>query len=191
MGKQLNRLFRYRFQWCKDFQKQRHQCQTSNHTDYDRDKNGFRTCPPRPLHPLDEFVERKFAHSLRFVFPNSTAPASRNFFTINASLSTTFPSSPSDPAVVCILSPRINIIFNHHRNSVQRTANFSVLAFLIQFLAISNASGFSSITAFKCGSTSAIRSRYFLQILSAVSSPASIFAEVLRPMFHLNQRPPD
>src|SRR5437667_8097249 len=29
---------------------------------------GFRVCPPRPLQPLDEWLERKFAHSLKFVF---------------------------------------------------------------------------------------------------------------------------
>src|SRR5579863_9881819 len=39
---------------------------------------GFRVSPPRPLHPLEECVERKFAHSLRFVFPKMTTPASRN-----------------------------------------------------------------------------------------------------------------
>src|ERR1044071_3343142 len=41
---------------------------------------GFFVCPPRPLQPLDDFVERKFAHSLRFVLPSITAPASRSFF---------------------------------------------------------------------------------------------------------------
>src|SRR5215218_5679673 len=38
---------------------------------------GFLVCPPRPLQPLDDLVERKLAHSLRFVFPRMTAPASR------------------------------------------------------------------------------------------------------------------
>src|SRR5687767_8671921 len=38
---------------------------------------GLRVCPPRPLQPLDERVERKFAHSLRFVLPRITAPAAR------------------------------------------------------------------------------------------------------------------
>src|SRR5665647_1522795 len=38
---------------------------------------GFRACPPRPLHPLDECVDLKFAHSLRFVLPRMIAPASR------------------------------------------------------------------------------------------------------------------
>src|ERR1700755_1658472 len=40
---------------------------------------GFFVCPPRALHPLVELFERMFAHSLRFVFPKITAPASRNF----------------------------------------------------------------------------------------------------------------
>src|SRR5205809_6082925 len=34
---------------------------------------GFLTCPPRAIHPLVDFVERKLAHSLRFVFPRITA----------------------------------------------------------------------------------------------------------------------
>src|SRR3954471_864081 len=46
---------------------------------------GFFVCPPRPLHPLDECVERKFAHSLRLVLPRITAPASRSLVTMNAS----------------------------------------------------------------------------------------------------------
>src|SRR5215470_1820995 len=40
---------------------------------------GFLVWPPRPLQPLVECVERKFAHSLRFVLPMITAPASRSF----------------------------------------------------------------------------------------------------------------
>ena len=38
---------------------------------------GLRHCPPRPLQPLDEWVERKFAHSLRLALPRITAPAAR------------------------------------------------------------------------------------------------------------------
>src|SRR5881396_528081 len=38
---------------------------------------GLRVCPPRPLQPLTECVERKFAHSLRLVLPRMTAPAPR------------------------------------------------------------------------------------------------------------------
>src|SRR5262249_58424236 len=37
---------------------------------------GFFTWPPRPLQPLVERVERKFAHSLRFVLPRMTTPRS-------------------------------------------------------------------------------------------------------------------
>ncbi len=39
---------------------------------------GFFVCPPRPLQPLVEWVDRKFAHSLRLVLPRITAPASRS-----------------------------------------------------------------------------------------------------------------
>src|SRR5476649_547577 len=46
---------------------------------------GLRVCPPRPLHPLDECVDRKFAHSLRFVLPRMTAPAARNRSATNES----------------------------------------------------------------------------------------------------------
>src|SRR5262245_40492021 len=47
---------------------------------------GFFPCPPRPLQPLDECVERKFAHSLRLVLPRITAPASRRRSITKASL---------------------------------------------------------------------------------------------------------
>src|SRR5881296_2662088 len=65
---------------------------------------GLRHCPPRPLHPLDECVERKFAHSLRFAFPSTTAPAARSRSTMNASRGGVMPTSASEPAVLCIRS---------------------------------------------------------------------------------------
>src|SRR6185295_18755112 len=46
---------------------------------------GFFVCPPRPLQPLVECVDRKFAHSLKFVLPRITTPASRSRVTMNAS----------------------------------------------------------------------------------------------------------
>src|SRR5262245_51078558 len=46
---------------------------------------GFFVCPPRPLHPLDEWVDRKFAHSLMFALPTMTTPASRSLVTMKAS----------------------------------------------------------------------------------------------------------
>src|SRR5438128_4029200 len=65
---------------------------------------GFLVWPPRALHPLDECVERKFAHSLRFVFPITTTPAARSRCTRKASTRAGSPSSASDPAVVCMRS---------------------------------------------------------------------------------------
>src|SRR6266581_7659532 len=38
---------------------------------------GFRHCPPRPLQPDSERVERKLAHSDMFALPRNTAPAAR------------------------------------------------------------------------------------------------------------------
>src|SRR5262249_61184952 len=65
---------------------------------------GFFASPPRPLQPLVECVERKLAHSLKFVLPRMTAPASRSRETMNASLGGLAPASASDPAVVIIRS---------------------------------------------------------------------------------------
>src|SRR5262249_32757252 len=59
--------------------------------------------PPRPLHPLEEWLDRMFAHSLKFVLPRITAPASRNFFATPESCGGGGPTSASDPAVVIIL----------------------------------------------------------------------------------------
>src|SRR6476661_6014599 len=46
---------------------------------------GFFVWPPRPLHPLVEWVDLKFAHSLRFVLPRMIAPASLRRAAMNAS----------------------------------------------------------------------------------------------------------
>src|SRR5687768_8493199 len=46
---------------------------------------GFFVWPPRELHPDVDRVERKLAHSLKFVLPRITAPASRRRATMNAS----------------------------------------------------------------------------------------------------------
>src|SRR5580765_1714992 len=60
---------------------------------------GFLVWPPRPLQPLVECVDRKLAHSLKFVFPSITAPAVRRRPTRNASRRGVTPASASDPAV--------------------------------------------------------------------------------------------
>src|SRR5439155_14473698 len=41
--------------------------------------------PARPLQPLEDWKERKFAHSDRLAFPRRTAPASRRRLATNAS----------------------------------------------------------------------------------------------------------
>ena len=65
---------------------------------------GLRHCPARPLHPLEDWNERKFAHSDRLVLPRMTAPAWRSRAAMNESRGTTDPSRANEPAVVSILS---------------------------------------------------------------------------------------
>ena len=85
---------------------------------------GFRVCPPRPLQPLDEWVERKFAHSLRFVLPMITAPAARNrSATERIAAPRRSSASASEPAVVCIRSAVSMLSLMKTGNAVQRTAH--------------------------------------------------------------------
>src|SRR5882672_6642699 len=65
---------------------------------------GFFACSPRPLQPLVEWVERKFAHSLRLALPRKIAPAALSFAAMNESCIGVDPASASDPAVVVIRS---------------------------------------------------------------------------------------
>src|SRR5712671_6028036 len=59
---------------------------------------GFFVNPPRPLQPLVECVDRKFAHSLRFVLAKITAPASRRREATKASRAAWFSAIASEPA---------------------------------------------------------------------------------------------
>jgi hypothetical protein len=65
---------------------------------------GLRHWPARPDQPLEDWVERKLAHSDRLALPRITAPARRSRRTTNASRGTWAPTRASDPAVVSILS---------------------------------------------------------------------------------------
>ena len=65
---------------------------------------GLRVWPPRLLQPLVDFVERKFAHSLKFVLPSTTAPAARSLATTSASARARCSASASEPALVAIAS---------------------------------------------------------------------------------------
>src|SRR4051812_40342226 len=135
---------------------------------------GFLVRPPRPLHPLVEWLDRMFAHSLRFVFPRITAPASRSLRATAESCAGFDPSSASDPAVVCMRSA-VSML------SLMRTgmpcsgprAPFSLNS-LSSDSAIEIASGFSSMMLFRRGpdlSISLIRSKYAWVNDCAVISP--------------------
>src|SRR5438046_671849 len=59
---------------------------------------GFLHWPPRALHPLDELLDRKLAHSERFAFPSRTAPAARSRAATAASAGGFAPTRAKDPA---------------------------------------------------------------------------------------------
>ena len=138
---------------------------------------GLRVCPPRPLHPLDERVERKFAHSLRLALARMTAPASRSFCATNESRGAMEAARASEPAVVCIRSAvsMLSLITTGMPWSGPRT--FPSRRSRSRAAAISNASGFLSMIAFTPGppaSTSSMRARYFSTRDRAVYAPDAI-----------------
>jgi hypothetical protein len=121
---------------------------------------GLRVNPPREDHPLTERRPRKFPHSLKFVLPRITAPAFRNFFTINASFVAILPSSAREPAVVCIWSAVSILSFNSMGMPCICPRTFPAFRSLSSASAISRASGFNSMIELISGpslSTSAIR----------------------------------
>ena len=73
---------------------------------------GFFTCPPRELHPFRMRSDIKFAHSVIFVLPNMTAPASRSFFTKKASSAAKWFFIANEPQLVCMPSPVSILSFN-------------------------------------------------------------------------------
>ena len=64
--------------------------------------NGLLVSPPTELQPLEEEVERKLAHSDRFVFPTMMAPTLRNRATTGASCAAILLIKASEPAVVAM-----------------------------------------------------------------------------------------
>ena len=124
---------------------------------------GLRVCPPRPLQPLDEWEERKFAHSLRLVFAISTAPASRRRVTMNASRGDATPASAREPAEVFMRSPvaMLSLMTTGMPWSGPRTR--PALRSVSICVAIASASGFTSMMLRNCGpplSTASILARY-------------------------------
>ena len=137
----------------------------------------MRVWRPRALQPLDDRLDRKFAHSLRFVFPRITAPERRSAETSAASFAAGRPANANDPAVVCIESPvsMLSLIRTGMPSSGPITRPPSRR--LSMRSAVSCASGFSSITDRRVGpaqSIALIRSRYISVSRVTVSSPASI-----------------
>src|SRR6185369_5587821 len=125
---------------------------------------GFFVCPPRPLQPLDEWFERKFAHSLKFVFPRITAPASRSRLPTKASRVGFEPMSAVEPAVVCMRSWVSMLSLINMGMPCKGPRTRPSLRSWSSLVAIESASGLSSITEFKRGpslSISLIRSTYF------------------------------
>ncbi len=152
---------------------------------------GFFVWPPRPLHPDVERVERKFAHSERFVLPSNTAPASRSFATMKASCFAWLPTRARDPAVVIILSAVSMLSLMTIGIPCSGPRNLPAARSLSRSRAIASASGLSSMIELRlmppsfCASAavglprpsiSAIRSRYIWVICSEVRSPAAIFS---------------
>ena len=111
---------------------------------------------------------RKFAHSLRFVFPKITAPTSRSFCTMNASRGAIDPASASDPAVVIIWS--CVSMLSLMRTGTPCSGPRSPLGTPSSLAAICRALGFTSMTEFRAGpdlSNFSMRFRYSLVTCSA------------------------
>src|SRR5229473_7603055 len=135
---------------------------------------GFLVNPPRPLHPLVEWLDRMFAHSLKFVLPTTTAPASRSFLATPESCAGREPTSASEPAVVCMRSAVSLLSLISTGIPCNGPRGPFCLRSLSSASAMARASGFTSITLFNRGpalSISSIRARYAAVNERAESSP--------------------
>src|SRR5437588_8314515 len=138
---------------------------------------GFFVWPPRPLQPLVEWLERKLAHSLRFVLPMITAPASRRRLVTNESCGGIDPPSASEPAVVVMRSWVSMLSLMITGIPCRRPRVRPALRSLPISDAMCNASGFNSMTELIVGPSLSIermRFRYFAVSESAVYFPLLI-----------------
>src|SRR3954452_19101122 len=150
---------------------------------------GFRVWPPRPLHPLVECVDRKFAHSLRFVFPRMMAPAARSFATTVESRCGCEPSSASDPAVHDILSAVSRLSFTRMGIPWSGPRSPFSLRSLSSASAIYSGSGVISRTALRVGPLrwiSSIRARYASVSCREVKPPATSPSSMIRMVISSN-----
>jgi hypothetical protein len=134
----------------------------------------LRQRPPRPDQPLVDRVDRKLAHSLRFVFPRMTAPASCSLAMMNASAGATEPSSASDPAVVDIRPVTATLSFTRMGMPCSAPRTLPALRSASSAAASAPASGLASITDRSegpCRSIAAMRARYFSASDCEVSCP--------------------
>ena len=137
---------------------------------------GFFVWPPRELQPDEELLERKFAHSLRFVLPRITAPAPRSRVTRKASCFGRFSASASEPAELTRpATSTLSLIRTGRPCSGPRIR--PALRSASSAAASARARGLSSITAFSAGpasSTAAMRSRYACVKSLDVSLPSAM-----------------
>ena len=119
---------------------------------------GLRTKPPAPLHPLMELVERKFAHSDRFVLPRTTAPASVRRLTNGASRVGTLALRARDPAVVAVPSNDSRLSFSRMVTPCRGPRSLPARRSASSFRASARAWVFSARTALSFGPERSIRS---------------------------------
>src|SRR5262249_43966343 len=136
---------------------------------------GFLVWPPRALQPLIECVERKFAHSLRLVFPRITAPAARKRAATAESFGARQFSSAIEPAVVFIRSPVSMLSLTKIGTPASGPGGRPALRSRSDRAAIARASGLISITALSLGplrSIASMRARYSSTSRAEVHLPA-------------------
>ena len=92
---------------------------------------GFRHCPPRALHPLDDRVDLKFAHSLKLALPISSAPAFRSRRATSESIGGTQPFSASGCGHPIT---SVDVVLQQNGNTVQRSARTPILPVAIQLI---------------------------------------------------------
>src|SRR5580704_7236462 len=124
---------------------------------------GFFVRPPRPLHPLVEWLERILAHSLGFDLARISAPAARSFCATYESFGGFAPTNASEPAVVIRRSAVSILSFRSTGIPCSGPRGPFSLRSLSSASAIASASGLVSITLLMVGpflSIASIRARY-------------------------------